>query len=74
MNQNAVPHVARRKRPSEVGAAVVVSVATAQPARCSQRLVPHAANRPRFLSSLAVISQCTVVIATEKTDRLGKLV
>ncbi len=74
MNQNAAPHVARRKRPSEVRVAVVVSVATDHPARCSQRPVPHAGNRPRFLSSLAVISQCTVVIATEKTDRPDKLV
>jgi len=51
-----------------------VTAVTELPVRCSPQHVPNVVKIPRYLLNLAVISQCTVVIAIEKIDRPDKLV
>lgn len=70
MSQSAAPHAARQGSQSVAIAARVMVHA----ARCSPQNVPSVAKIPKYLLNHAVISQCTVVIATEKTDRPDKLV
>jgi len=75
MSQNAAPRAARQGSLSGVVAAITaVPVATGPGARCFLRNVPIVAKIPKYLLNHVVISRFTVVIATEKTDRPGKLV
>ena len=70
-SQSAAPHVARRESLSGAVAAITaVPVATAPHDRCSQRLVPHAANRPRYHSSRAAANRYIAMTATASQNRL----
>jgi len=46
--------------------------ATELHARCFPQYAPSVVKTPKYLLNLVVISQCTVVIATEKSDRVDK--
>jgi len=71
MSQSVVPHVVRQKSLStpEAAAMVLVAmslVAMAPHARCSQRHVPRAANRPKYPSSRAAADRYIAATATAK--------
>jgi hypothetical protein len=69
MSRNAVPAVGRQGEQS--GREIA---ATGLPAKCSPRHAPSVVRIPRYLSNLEAIDRCTVVIATEKSDRLYRTV
>ena len=83
MSQSVVPHVVGQESLSapEAAAMVLVAmvlvamalvamalVAMAPHARCSQRHVPRAANRPKYPSSRAAADRYTAATATAESD------
>ncbi len=65
MSPSAVRRAARQ------GSQNATETAVTEPnARCFPQHAPSVAKTPKYLLNLAVINQCTVVIATEKSDRV----
>jgi len=71
MSPSAAPPVARQEKQSVME---TVALATDPSGRCSLQNVPSAVRIPRYPSNPAVTNQCTVAIATEKPDRVDRLV
>jgi hypothetical protein len=69
MSRNAVPAVVMQGKQS--GREIAV---TGLPVKCSPRHAPSVVRTPRYLSNLETIDRCTVVIATEKSDRPDRTV
>ena len=69
MNPDVVPSAAEQGKRS---AMEVAALAMGPGARCSLRYAPNAAKIPKYPLNRMGTNQCTVAIATAKSDRVDK--